>query len=180
MLRFGFWSVCLVSPRPSCRLFSLLSPLSGRYLNVQCVTDWLLTQCGSGSRGVEGFEHQFDGDHYAALDRSERSTSSDPRGPWTHHLHPRGRCGVGGGRGGGAMGWHAGGLSGFGAPRAKMGYPSMFLTIGCGRHISGQHRIWVEVGSQGVPQTGKIIEVKKTTFEVFFFDLRGLGGFVWG
>ena len=36
------------------------------------------------------------------------------------------------------------------------------------------------MGLQGVPQTGKIIEVKKTTFEVFFFDLRGLGGFVWG
>ena len=37
----------------------------------------------------------------------------------------------------------------------------MSLTIGCGRHISGPHRIWAEVGSQGVPQTGKIIEVKR-------------------
>ena len=174
MLRFGFWSVCLVSPRPSCRLFSPLSPLSGRYLNVQCVTDWLLTQCGSGSRGVEGFEHQFDGDHYAALDRSERSTSSDPRGPWTHHLHPGGRCGGGGGRGGGALGRHAGVLSGFGAPRAKIGYPSMSLTIGCGRHISGPHRILVEVGPQGVPQTGKIIEVKRRLSGSFFSISEGL------
>ena len=56
----------------------------------------------------------------------------------------------------------------------------MSLIIVFGRQISGQHRIWVEVGSQGVPQTGKIIEVKKTTFEVFFFDTRLLGGFVWG
>ena len=56
----------------------------------------------------------------------------------------------------------------------------MFLTIGCGRQISGLLRIWVEMGLQGVPQTGKIIEVKKTTFRVLFFDTRGLGGFVWG
>ena len=110
MLRFGFWSVCLVSPCPSCRLFSPLSPLSGRHLNVQCVTDWLMTQCGSGSRGVEGFEHQLDGDHYAALDRSERSTSPDPRGPWTHHLHAGGRCGGGGGHGWGGSGSACGGF----------------------------------------------------------------------
>ena len=56
----------------------------------------------------------------------------------------------------------------------------MSLTIGCGRHISGPHRIWIEVGSQGVPQTGKIIEVKRRLSGSFFFDLRGLGGFVWG
>ena len=36
------------------------------------------------------------------------------------------------------------------------------------------------MGLQGVPQTETIIEVKKTTFRIFFFDLRGLGGFVWG
>ena len=56
----------------------------------------------------------------------------------------------------------------------------MFLTIGCGRQISGLLRIWVEMGLQGVPQTGKIIEVKKTTFRIFFFEFRGLGGFVLG
>ena len=71
-------------------------------------------------------------------------------------------------------------LSGFCVPRARMGYPSMFLIIGCGRQISGPHSICAEVGSQGVPQTGKIIEVKKTTFRIFFFDTRGLGSFVWG
>ena len=78
------------------------------------------------------------------------------------------------------MGRHAGGLSGFRAPRAKMGYLSMSLTIGCGRHISGPPEIWIEVGSQGVPQTGKIIEVKKTTLRVLFFDTRGLGSVVLG
>ena len=61
-----------------------------------------------------------DGIHQGTRDRSQRSTRTDPRGPWTHHLHPGGRCGGGGGRGGGALGRHAGGLSGFGAPRAKM------------------------------------------------------------
>ena len=61
-----------------------------------------------------------------------------------------------------------------------MGYLSMSLTIGCGRHISGPPEIWIEVGSQGVPQTGKIIEVKKTTFRIFFFEFRGVGGFVLG
>ena len=74
-------------------------------------------------------------------------------------------------------------LSGFGAPRAKMRYPSMSLTIGCGRQISGPHRIWVEVGSQGVPQTSKIIEVKNTTFRVLFFSISDclavLFGFAW-
>ena len=69
---------------------------------------------------------------------------------------------------------------GFVHPERRWDTLLMSLIIVFGRQISGQHRIWVEVGSQGVPQTGKIIEVKKTTFEVFFFDLRGLGGFVWG
>ena len=59
-------------------------------------------------------------------------------------------------------------LSGFGAPRAKIGYPSMSLTIGCGRQISGPHRILVEVGPQGVPQTGKIIEVNSRLSGSFF------------
>ena len=56
----------------------------------------------------------------------------------------------------------------------------MSLTIGCGRHISGPHRICVEVGFQGVPQTGKIIEVKSRLSGSFFFETRGLGGVVWG
>ena len=81
---------------------------------------------------------------------------------------------------GGAMGRHEGVLSGFRAPRAKMGYPSMPLTIGCGRQISGPPEIWIEVGSQGVPQTGKIIEVKRQLSGSFFFDLRGLGSVVLG
>ena len=36
------------------------------------------------------------------------------------------------------------------------------------------------MGLQGVPQTETIIEVKKTTFRIFFFEFRGLGGFVLG
>ena len=75
---------------------------------------------------------------------------------------------------GGAVGRHAGVLSGFGAPRAKIGYPSMSLTIGCGRQISGPHRIWVEARPQGVPQTGKIIEVKRRLSGSFFSRPEGL------
>ena len=56
----------------------------------------------------------------------------------------------------------------------------MFLTIGCGRQTRGLPGIWAEVGSQGVPQTGKIIEVKRRLSGSFFFDFRGLGGFVLG
>ena len=56
----------------------------------------------------------------------------------------------------------------------------MFLTIGCGRQTRGLPGIWAEVRPQGVPQTGKIIEVKRRLSGSFFFDLRGLGGFVWG
>ena len=94
----------------------------------------------------------------------------------------RGRCGVGEGMDGGAVDRHAGGLSGFGASRANIGYPSMFLTIGCGRQTRGPHRIWVEVGSQGVPQTGKIIKVKRRLSESFFSIsdcLAVLFGFAW-
>ena len=36
------------------------------------------------------------------------------------------------------------------------------------------------MGPQGVPQTGKIIEVKRRLSGSFFFETRGLGGFVWG
>ena len=44
----------------------------------------------------------------------------------------------------------------------------MSLTIGCGRQISGPPGSWAEVGSQGVPQTGKIIEVKRQLSGSFF------------
>ena len=88
-------------------------------------------------------------------------------------------AGAGEGMDGGAMGRHAGGLSRFCAPRAKMGYPSMSLTIGCGRRISGPHRIWAEVGSQGVPQTGKIIEVKRQLSGSFFSIPEGLAVLFW-
>ena len=120
-----------------------------------------------------------DGIHQGIRDQSERSASPDPRGPWTHHLHPGVAAGAGKGMDGGAMGRHAGGLSGFRAPRAKMGYLSMSLTIGCGRHISGPHRIWVEVGSQGVPQTGIIIEVKRRLSGSFFSISEGLVVLFW-
>ena len=56
----------------------------------------------------------------------------------------------------------------------------MSLTIGCGRQTRGPPGSWAEVGPQGVPQTGKIIEVKRRLSGSFFFDLRGLGGFVLG
>ena len=62
---------------------------------------------------------------------------------------------------GGAVGRHAGVLSGFCAPRAKMGYPLMFLFTFSGRQTRGPPGSWAEVGFQGVPQTGKIIEVKR-------------------
>ena len=39
--------------------------------------------------------------HQGTRDRSERSTSPDPRGPWTHHLHPGVAAGAGKGMGGG-------------------------------------------------------------------------------
>ena len=115
----------------------------------------------SGSGEVMEALEWLEGIHQDTRGQSEQSTSPDPRGPWTHHLHPGGRCGGGGGHRWGARGRHAGGLSGFGAPRAKIGCPSMFLTIGCGRQISGPPGSWAEVGFQGVPQTGKIFEVKR-------------------
>ena len=61
-----------------------------------------------------------------------------------------------------------------------MGYPLMFLFTFSGRQTRGPPGSWAEVGFQGVPQTGKIIEVKRRLSGSFFFDLRGLGGFVWG
>ena len=67
-----------------------------------------------------------------------------------------------------AVGRHAGGLSGFGAPRAKIRYPSTSLTIGCGRQTRGPSRSCIEMGPQGVPQTGKIIEVKRRLSGSFF------------
>ena len=42
-----------------------------------------------------------DGIHQGIRDQSERSTSPDPRGPWTHHLHPGVAAGAGKGMGGG-------------------------------------------------------------------------------
>ena len=65
-------------------------------------------------------------------------------------------------------------LSGFGATRAKFGYPSMSLTIGCGRQTRGPPGSWAEVGPQGVPQTGKIIEVKRRLSGSFFSIPEGL------
>ena len=59
-----------------------------------------------------------------------------------------------------------------------MGYPLMFLFTFSGRQTRGPPGSWAEVGFQGVPQTGKIIEVKRRLSGSFFFDLRGLGGFV--
>ena len=50
----------------------------------------------------------------------------------------------------------------------------MFLTIGCGRQISGLLRIWVEMGLQGVPQTGKKIKVKRRLSGSFFSIPEGL------
>ena len=43
----------------------------------------------------------LEGIHQDTRGQSEQSTSPDPRGPWTHHLHPGGRCGGRGGHGGG-------------------------------------------------------------------------------
>ena len=56
----------------------------------------------------------------------------------------------------------------------------MSLTIGCGRQMNGPHRIGVEMGLQGVPQTGKKIKVKRRLSGSFFFELRLLGSVVWG
>ena len=123
---------------------------------------------------------RLDGIRKDTRGRSERSTRPDPRGPWTHHLHPRGRCGGWGGHGWGAVGRRAGVSSGFRAPRAKIGYPSMFLFTFSGRQTRGPPGSWAEVGPQGVPQTEKIIEVKRQLSGSFSFELRGLGGFVWG
>ena len=56
----------------------------------------------------------------------------------------------------------------------------MFLFTFSGRQTRGPPRIWAEVRPQGVPQTGKIFEVKRRLSGSFFFDLRGLGGVVLG
>ena len=53
---------------------------------------------------------RLEGIHQGTRDQSERSTSPDPRGPWTHHLHPGVAAGAGKGMDGGAMGRHAGGF----------------------------------------------------------------------
>ena len=56
----------------------------------------------------------------------------------------------------------------------------MFFSTFSGRQTRGPPGSWAEVRPQGVPQTDKIIEVKRRLSGSFFFDLRGLGGFVWG
>ena len=63
---------------------------------------------------------------------------------------------------------------GFVHPERRWDTLLMSLIIVFGRQISGQHRIWVEVGSQGVPQTGKIIEVKRRLSGSFFSISEGL------
>ena len=77
------------------------------------------------------------------------------------------------------MGRRAGGSSGFRAPRAKIGYPSMFLFTFSGRQTRGPPGSWAEVGSQGVPQTDKIIEVKRRLSGSFFSRLEGLAVLFW-
>ena len=72
------------------------------------------------------------------------------------------------------MGRRAGVSSGFRAPRAKIGYPSMFLFTFSGRQTRGPPRIGAEVRPQGVPQTGKIIEVKRRLSGSFFSSSEGL------
>ena len=52
-----------------------------------------LGRSGSGE-AVEALGRS-DGIHQGTRDRLERSASPDPRGPWTHHLHPGGLRGLG-------------------------------------------------------------------------------------
>ena len=116
--------------------------------------------------------------------RAFETGRSDRRAPIrADHGHiiyiPRVAAGAGETMAGGALDRHAGVSSAFRAPKAKIGYPSMSLTIGCGHHISGPHRIWVEVRPQGVPQTGKIIEVKRRLSGSFFSIPEGLAVLFW-
>ena len=50
---------------------------------------------GSGSGEAVEALGRSDEIHQGTRDRSERSTSPDPRGPWTHHLHRGGLRGLG-------------------------------------------------------------------------------------
>ena len=99
---------------------------SGRYLCPQTVTARRAGRLrgkylgGSGSGEAVEASGRLEGIRQGTRDQSERSTSPDPRGPWTHHLHPGVAAGAGKGMDGGAVGRHAGVLSGFGATRAKM------------------------------------------------------------
>ena len=89
---------------------------SGRYLYLLTVTadragrarDYYLG--GSGSGEAVKAPRRSDGIHQGTNSRLGRSTSPDPRGPWTHHLHPGVAAGAGKGMDGGAMGRHAGGF----------------------------------------------------------------------
>ena len=60
-----------------------------------------------------------------------------------------------------------------------MGYPSMFLFTFSGRQTRGPPGSWAEVGPQGVPQTEKIIEVKRRLSGSFFSRLEGLAVLFW-
>ena len=55
----------------------------------------------------------------------------------------------------------------------------MFLFTFSGRQTRGLPGIWAEVGSQGVPQTGKIIEVKRRLLGSFFSISEGLAVLFW-
>ena len=65
---------------------------------------------GSGSGEAVEVLGRSEGIRKDTRGRSERLTIPDPRGPWTHHLHPRGRCGGGGGHGWGGSGSTCGGF----------------------------------------------------------------------
>ena len=65
---------------------------------------------GSGSGEAEEALGWLEGIRQNIRSRLERSTSPEPRGPWTHHLHPGGRCGGGGGHGWGGSGSTCGGF----------------------------------------------------------------------
>ena len=149
-----------------------LDPIAGGWDRDGCY----LGDSGSGE-AVEALG-RLEGIRQDIIGRSERSTSPDPRSPWTHHLHP-GVAGGGGGHGWGAVGRHEGVSSGFRAPRAKIGYPSMFLFTFSGRQTRGPPRIGAEVRPQGVPQTGKIIEVKRQLSGSFFSIPEGLAVLFW-
>ena len=70
--------------------------------------------------------------HQGTRDRSERSTSPDPRRPRTHHLHPGVAAGAGEAVEGGAVGRHAGGFVRFWCTQSEDEIPFDVL----------DHRLW--------------------------------------